>query len=352
MLPQPSDRTARRLPPGQQLIRGSKWPVVGESRPSDGDDVWTLEVVGCVQRPLQLSLAQVARLGTERQTIDLHCVTRWSRRDMQFEGVPLSRLLELAGIAADARFVSFVARSARRHSTSVTLADALRWQPLLALKFEDQPLPAVHGGPLRVVFPGKYFYKSLKWLERIELLAEDRLGYWEATAGYHNHADPWREERYLAADWSKQEVARLLAGLDIREGDLRGLSAGNRTLAGLQAHGARLRDADFCQADLRDADFSRANLSNARFVRANLSRANFRDADLDGADFRGADLRGADLRAASLFGTTWARVGDEGIVSELPTVDAATRWDPASWDELLDEQRQALEALLAGLRPA
>jgi hypothetical protein len=222
------------------------------------------------------------------------------------------------------------------------LDDALALGALLATHHTGQPLPSGHGGPVRVVVPGRYFYKSLKWLARIELLAEDRLGYWEAEAGYHNHADPWREERYLAATISRHEAAQLISRRDFRGLDLRGIDAGGRDLAGLMAEGALLRDANFRGANLTRANFASANLSNAHLERAVLRGASFQEADVEGADFGGGDLRGADFRGASLLGTTF--VNSAGRLAAR--IDSSTRMDIDRLDDLFPEQaefvRQAL----------
>jgi hypothetical protein len=286
-------------------VAPGKWPIVGERAPRDVPEVWELRVEGLVERPLRVTLAELQRWPAMTQAVDVHCVTRWSRPGMVFRGVPLARVLEAARPQEGAKFVSFVARSARDHSTSLPLADALSLSALLAYEAEGKALAVEHGGPLRVVVPGRYFYKSLKWLERIDLLAEDRLGYWEGQAGYHNTADPWREERYMATALDKQEAARLLAKRDFSGRDLRSIAAAGMELRGLRARGALLRDADFSRSDLRGACFDGANLSNARLIGSDLRGAMFLGADVEGADFTGADLREADLRGASLFGATF-----------------------------------------------
>ena len=122
-----------------------------------------------------------------------------------------------------------------------------------------------HGGPIRNIVPRKYFYKSVKWLEKIELLSEDRLGYWEADTGYHNLADPWKEQRYMASTIDRRTAAKLIESKDFSNRDLRSIDASNRNLDGLNASGASLRDASFEQCSLVGADFSNANLSNANF---------------------------------------------------------------------------------------
>src|SRR5262245_40557525 len=201
------------LPPNQRLAAPGKWPVVGERQPADGGP-WTVEISGLVARPATLSLGELSELPQAERLIDIHCVTRWSKLACRFGGVPLLALVDQAGPLSDAKFVSFAARSPRQHSTSLPWDVVRRLDPLVALHYEGQPLASEHGGPVRVVVPGLYFYKSLKWLARVELLAEDRLGYWEGQAGYHNEADPWREQRYMAPAISRAEALKLLKRRD------------------------------------------------------------------------------------------------------------------------------------------
>jgi hypothetical protein len=264
--------------------------------------------------------------------IDIHCVTRWSLLDAEFRGITLESLLARAEPSAEARFISFVAHSPRGHSTSLPLADARRLEVLIALDFAGQPIPSEHGGPVRGITPGRYFYKSVKWLTRIELLAEDRLGYWEASAGYHNRADPWLEERFVASGLSKQEATRILAERDLSGRELLSLDGSERDLTGLKARGAILRNANFRGSRLVGADFTGANLSNARFVCADLREAQLIGADLEGADFSGCDLRGADLRGASLFGATFFDPAQPE--SPAAVFDSATRIDASALEAL------------------
>jgi hypothetical protein len=212
------------------------------------------------------------------------------------------------------------------------------------LDCEGQPLAAEHGGPVRVVVPGRYFYKSLKWLAGIELLAEDRLGYWESTAGYHNQADPWREERYIAPGLTKQEVAAVLASRDWSGRDLLSIDAGGRELRGLVAERALLRNANFRRCDLRDAVFREANLSNAHFQNADLRGANFAGADCEGANFNGADLRGADFSGASLFGASFCSEADPG--ERAAHLDGTTRIDTAAIEQLTPRQQEFVRRML------
>lgn len=294
------DVQPHQIPPGQQLLREGRWPTVGEKPPELQDTPWTLSLTGLFRDPRTLTLDDLAACPHMERAIDIHCVTRWSRLQVPFRGVPLDHFLAADQIDPAASFVSFVAKSDRGHSSSVPLQIAR--QSLLALSAEGAPLTREHGGPLRVIVPDKYFYKSVKWLERIELLSEDCLGYWERDAGYHNGANPWAEERYVAPKLTKQEAARLIKTRDFSDMDLMGLDASGRDLSGLTARGALLRNANFRNSNLQDADFRGANLANAHFQNADLRRCNFFGADLEGANLVGANLCGADLSDASLFG--------------------------------------------------
>jgi hypothetical protein len=313
-----------RLPAGQQWVAPRNWPPMGERAPRVDDSPWKVQVQGRVAQPLSIGLGELLAMPQQQQTIDIHCVTRWSKPAVRFGGVPLSALVARAVPDDSARFVSFVARSAREHSTSLVLADALSLGALVALTADGEPLPQERGGPVRLVVPRRYFYKSLKWLERIELLETDRLGYWEATAGYHNTADPWREQRYMAGEISPNELRSMLATRDVSGRSLRSLNARGHDLAGLQASDALLRDADFRDCRLSGAVFDGANLTNARFQGANLDGASFRDADLEGANFSGANLSGANLAAGSLLAVSFCEVSASAESADGATFDANT----------------------------
>lgn len=340
--------TEKRLPPNQQLVKGERWPVVGERSPRESDSPWTLTVTGEVVREVVYEFQELVSRPSIRRSIDVHCVTRWSKLSMQFEGLRLLDLLQLESGAPlwkeSARYVSFVARSDRSHSTSLSLEDVIELDPLVALRADGRPLDGEHGGPIRMVVPGRYFYKSVKWLECIEFLSEDRLGYWEAEAGYHNDADPWKEQRYIAATISKQEAKRLIEQRDFSGRDLLSLQAVGMKLSNLNAMAAALRNADFSRAVLLDANFRESNLSNAIFHGADLRRADFRGADLEGADFKGADLRGTDLRDTSLFGTTFGNVDSTLTSCNAANVDPTTRVNETALTSLAPEQRRLLEA--------
>jgi DMSO/TMAO reductase YedYZ molybdopterin-dependent catalytic subunit len=329
------------LPPNQQLAAPGKWPVVGQRRPAIVEQPWTVECRGLVRQTMCWRLEDLRALPQIERRIDIHCVTRWSKLGCTFSGVPLMALIDSAQPLERARFVSLVARSEREHSTSLPLAVAQQLDPLVVLSYEGRPLAVEHGGPVRIVVPDLYFYKSVKWLARIELLALDRLGFWESQAGYHNGADPWREERYLAPSLSRADVAAILSTRDFVGRDLRSLDARGHELTGLKAAGALLRDADFRSCDLAGADFTSANLSNARLARANLQGASLRGADVEGADFCGANLLGADFRGALLLGTTF-------VVDGQPParIDSTTHFDRQRFEDLAPQQSSLLTTRL------
>ena len=329
------------LPPNQQLVAAGKWPLVGERQPRDDGSPWNVGVRGCVEREFSFSLDELRQMEQVERTFDIHCVTRWSRLAMPFSGVLLSTVLERAGVQSSAKFVSFVARSERHHSTSVSLEYLTSVDAMLALTADGQPVSREHGGPVRMVVPGKYFYKSVKWLETIELLETDRLGFWEADIGYHNNADPWKEERFIAGNISKSEATKLIEGRDFSGRDLRSIDCSNRNLDGLNAAECAVRNADFRGASLRGANFENANLSGARMDACDLTGANFRGADVEGTDFRGANLSGADFTGASLFGASFCVF--DGDAKQPAIFDQQTKIEPAALDALTDDQRAFVE---------
>jgi DMSO/TMAO reductase YedYZ molybdopterin-dependent catalytic subunit len=183
-----------RLPPGQYLTE--KWPVLHAgsvaSYPADLTG-WDFRVFGEVETAVTLTWAELSGLPTVEVTQDIHCVTRWSRFDTTFRGIPWSALAELAGPRPSARYA--VAHAEAGFTANVPIAFLEREGALLATHADGEPLTAEHGWPLRLVVPGKYFWKSAKWLRGIELLDHDQPGFWERY-GYHNDADPFLEQRY------------------------------------------------------------------------------------------------------------------------------------------------------------
>ena len=181
-----------RLPPGQYLTQ--KWPVLHAGDvPATDLDTWSFRVFGEVEEEITLDWEQFNELPRTSNVQDIHCVTRWSRFDAEFEGVHWRELAARARPRPSAQFV--IAYAEQGFTSNVPLPFLEHEQALLATHADGGPLTAEHGGPLRLVVPGKYFWKSAKWLRAIELSATDQLGFWERY-GYHNDADPWQEERY------------------------------------------------------------------------------------------------------------------------------------------------------------
>jgi DMSO/TMAO reductase YedYZ molybdopterin-dependent catalytic subunit len=182
-----------RLPPGQYLTQ--KWPVLQAGSVPHYPDLstWTLRVFGEVENDVELTWEQFGELPRSSNVQDIHCVTRWSKFDTQFEGVHWRELAKLARPKPTAGFA--IAHAEAGFTANVPLSFLDRDDALLATHGDGAVLTPEHGYPLRLVIPGKYFWKSAKWLRAIELSSVDRPGFWERY-GYHNDADPWNEERY------------------------------------------------------------------------------------------------------------------------------------------------------------
>ncbi|HEU5077438.1 MAG TPA: molybdopterin-dependent oxidoreductase [Polyangiaceae bacterium] len=180
-----------RLPPGQRVLSALR-PMGG----AEGDprrSQFRLRVHGEVEQPFELDFRQLLSLPQTNQTCDVHCVTGWSVLDAKFSGVQVRALAEKAKPKPAARHVVFEA--AHGYTANVRLSEALAPNVLVTHALSGEPLPRTHGGPVRALIPDLYFWKSAKWLTGIRFVARDEPGYWE-TRGYHNHADPWKEERY------------------------------------------------------------------------------------------------------------------------------------------------------------
>ena len=305
---------SERLPPNQQWTR--KFPILGERQPIPGLSArtWRLELRGLVRNPTVLDYAGLLELPQRQIRCDIHCVTRWSRADTVWGGVDLADILRGAGPLADARFARFEAYSPRAHDTSLPLELCLGGEVLVAHSLDGEPLPIEHGGPVRTVVPRRYFYKSLKWLRAIELLADDRLGYWERESGYHNVADFWKEQRYIARGLSSTRLAEILESGRFPPETVLGLDLAGRSLPGFCFAGAGLKDSNLRGADLTGADFRGANLTNTDLRDCRLESAQFEGADLEGARFARANLRNANLRNTSLTATQFFEP-DEGWAS-------------------------------------
>jgi DMSO/TMAO reductase YedYZ molybdopterin-dependent catalytic subunit len=181
-----------RLPPGQYLT--GKWPVLhAGSVPKVDLGRWDFRVYGEVENRIALRLDELKALPQSGVTVDIHCVTRWSRFDTSFRGVHWSELAALVRPTADARYV--VAHAEQGFTANIPLAALEDPAALIAWEALGEPLAPEHGFPLRLVVPSRYFWKSAKWLRALELRAFDQPGFWERY-GYHNDADFTREERY------------------------------------------------------------------------------------------------------------------------------------------------------------
>ena len=185
-----------RLPGGQILTR--KWPVLHSgSVPAIDTSTWRFTVSGRVAHTLSLGWDEVMALPAKDVRCDIHCVTSWSRFDNRFTGIPVRSILALAQPFPDAKFA--LVHAAPDYTTNLPLGDLDREENLLATHHDGEPLTAEHGGPIRLLVPHLYFWKSAKWVTGFELLAEDEPGYWEQN-GYHMRGDPWQEQRYGRPD--------------------------------------------------------------------------------------------------------------------------------------------------------
>ncbi|WP_127131491.1 molybdopterin-dependent oxidoreductase [Georgenia sp. SYP-B2076] len=180
-----------RLPPGQYDV-GEGFPVLSAGpTPHTPPELWDFTVQGQVDQPRRWSWDEFRRLPREPLTVDIHCVTSWSKFDTHWEGVSVDTLL--AGVVTDASFV--VAFSDGGYTTNLPLADLTDGKAWVVDTYDGAPLDPQHGGPARLLVPHLYFWKSAKWVRGLALSATDEPGFWE-TFGYHNHGDPWRQQRY------------------------------------------------------------------------------------------------------------------------------------------------------------
>jgi DMSO/TMAO reductase YedYZ molybdopterin-dependent catalytic subunit len=185
-----SQGDATRLPPGQYLTRD--FPVLSAGpTPHTPLDEWSFLINGAVERPYSWTWQELLELPAETPTVDIHCVTKWSKLDTTWKGVSLDTLL--AAVGTDARYVS--AWCDGGYTTNLPLEDVTGGRAWIAYEFGGKPLEPEHGGPARLLVPHLYFWKSAKWVRGLELLERDKPGFWEVY-GYHNYGDPWKEQRY------------------------------------------------------------------------------------------------------------------------------------------------------------
>ena len=310
-----SNDEASRLAPGQHLTR--KFPITGERQASEtlSQENWQVEIGGCVESSVTLDFAGLMSLPQTILKRDIHCVTGWSRLGACFEGVRFADLVSLVRVGEEASFVRFTAYSDRNHDTSLPLAMAMdgSW---LVHRIDDKPLTPEHGFPVRLITPSQYFYKSLKWLKKIEFLEEDQLGFWERTSGYHNQGDPWAEERYDGTRFTaKGEVDAFRNSTEfsvyrdevVLMASLRGWQPRTRDLSGIQ-----MKACDFRDARLVGVSFRGANLTRSRFMGADLTDCDFSEADLEGADFSGACLKNVVFERNWMSATVFEELAEWG----------------------------------------
>jgi DMSO/TMAO reductase YedYZ molybdopterin-dependent catalytic subunit len=181
------------LPPGQYDIEDA-WPVLtAEATPNLPTDTWTFTVDGLVDRLTTWTWEEIHALPQSDYFGDIHCVTTWSKHNMSFAGVSVDTLLAATGVEPTATHV--LATCYTGYTTNLPLEDVTGGKAWIAFEADGKPLPAAHGGPARLLVPHLYFWKSAKWVAGLTLLDHDEPGFWEQY-GYHNHGDPWREERY------------------------------------------------------------------------------------------------------------------------------------------------------------
>ncbi len=187
-----ADPETERLPPGQRLVKD--WPVLDLGiQPIIDARRFRLDIDGAVRRPLSLRLDEFMALPMQDSTSDMHCVTQWSRYDNRWEGVAARTLIDMVEPSDKAKHVVFHAVDG--YTTNVRRDQFDQPDVFLVHRWEGEPISRQHGGPVRVLMPRLYLWKSAKWIRRIEFSVSDKPGFWE-TRGYHNNGDPWLEERY------------------------------------------------------------------------------------------------------------------------------------------------------------
>ncbi|MEJ5199425.1 MAG: sulfite oxidase-like oxidoreductase [Anaerolineae bacterium] len=182
-----------RVPPGQFVTE--KFPVLhyGSVPIYKSLDDWDLRIFGLVEEPLRLTWDDLMKLPHKTQVVDIHCVTRWSKLDTTWTGIPWREIMRLVKVKPEATHV--MAHCEYGFTTNVALDVLDDDDTMLAFAYDGKPLEPEHGYPLRLLVPKRYFWKSAKWLRGLEFMAGDRPGFWERN-GYHMEGDPWREERF------------------------------------------------------------------------------------------------------------------------------------------------------------
>jgi DMSO/TMAO reductase YedYZ molybdopterin-dependent catalytic subunit len=203
---------ARRTPPGQVLT--TKWPVLTYGRtPRFDPRKWSFRAFGLVEEETSFGWEELQALPRVEVACDIHCVTRWSRLDNRFEGVSVREIVRRVRPKPEAKYV--MVHADPDYTTNLALADLVDDDVVLALRHDGQDLTPDHGGPLRLVVPKLYFWKSAKWVRGFEFLDVNPPGFWEVN-GYHMHADPWAEERYSDQETRAMQTMRAEAARRLR----------------------------------------------------------------------------------------------------------------------------------------
>ena len=210
---QPESGGASRVPPGQVLT--TKWPVLTYGlTPRFDPKTWSFRCFGLVAREVVWTWDEFRRLPRITITSDIHCVTRWSKLDNVWEGVSIQEILRHVTPLPEAQWV--MQHADPDYTSNIALADLVQADVLLALRHNGRDLEPDHGGPVRLVVPKLYFWKSAKWLRAFEFLDVNPPGFWEQN-GYHMHADPWKEERYADQETRAMQRMRAEAARKLRE---------------------------------------------------------------------------------------------------------------------------------------
>ncbi len=181
-----------RLPPNQYITKS--WPVLSaEATPKFNENTYRFKVWGAVEQPIELSWRELLALPQVTLTADFHCVTMWSRYNNAWTGIHVREIINLVKPHSDTQFVT--AHSWTNYTTNMPYSDFNDDDVLIAFQHDGEPISPDHGGPVRLIVPKLYGYKSAKWLDGFEFMPQDNPGFWEIR-GYHNHGDPWQEERY------------------------------------------------------------------------------------------------------------------------------------------------------------
>lgn len=187
----PKRKQDDRLPPGQYEVKNFPVLSLGPT-PNVSIADWRLDILGLADK-MSWNWEEFNVLPHITITDDIHCVTKWSKFGTKWTGVSLDEIMQRAHIKPEATHV--IAHSHDGYSTNLPLEDVQEGKGMVAIAFEDKPIPAEHGGPARLLVPHLYFWKSAKWLKALEFTNKDHPGFWE-TRGYHNYGDPWKDQRY------------------------------------------------------------------------------------------------------------------------------------------------------------